>query len=68
MNDKPDVIIERCGSVAMFTPMTAAANEWVDENVQVESWQRMGPSIACEPRCLESLVEGMKEAGLTIGD
>jgi len=61
-----DVLIENHGSIAMFTPMTPAAHEWVDDNVEVESWQKMGPSIACEPRCLDNLVEGMREAGLVV--
>jgi hypothetical protein len=52
----------------MFTPMTPAAREWVGENVEVEPWQYMGASIACEPRFLDNLVEGMVEAGLVINE
>ena len=63
----PDVLIENHGSVAMFTAMTAQAHEWVEENVHVEPWQRMGCSIACEPRYLSRLVEGMQESGLVVG-
>ena len=37
-----DVLVENCGSVAMFTPMTPAARQWVEENVNIEPWQRMG--------------------------
>ena len=62
----PDVLIENHGSIAMFTPMTPAAREWVEENVEVESWQYMGASIACEPRSLDNLVQGMEEAGLVV--
>jgi len=61
-----DVLIANCGSVALFTPMTSDAHRWVKENVQIEPWQRMGVSIACEPRCLEQLVEGMREDGLVV--
>jgi len=61
-----DIFIANHGSVALFTPMTAEAHEWIDEHVQVESWQRMGASIACEPRCLEQLVEGMQSDGLVV--
>jgi hypothetical protein len=62
----PDVLIENHGSIAMFTPMTPAAREWVDENLGIEPWQMMGESVACEPRCLDNLVEGMREAGLVV--
>ena len=47
--------------------LAAKAHQWVEENVQVEPWQRFGASIACEPRCLASLVEGMQEEGLVVG-
>ena len=43
-----DVLIENHGSVALFTPITPEAHQWVEENVHVESWQRMGCSIACD--------------------
>ena len=61
-----DVLIENHGSVALFTPITPEAHQWVEENVHVESWQWLGCSIACEPRCLEQLVEGMQEDGLVV--
>ena len=61
-----DVLIENYGSVALFTPMTPVAHEWIDENVHVETWQRIGCSIACEPRCLGQIVEGMQESGLIV--
>jgi hypothetical protein len=61
-----DVLIENHGSVALFTPMTPDAHQWVEENVNVEPWQWMGCSIACEPRCLAELVEGMQESGLVV--
>ena len=61
-----DVLIEDCGSVAMLTPMTPDAHQWIDENIQFEPWQRFGASIACEPRCLDQLIEGMEEDGLVV--
>lgn len=61
-----DVVTETHGSVALFTPMTANAHHWVQEHVEIEPWQRMGCSIACEPRRLEQLVEGMQEDGLVV--
>jgi len=61
-----DVLIEDHGSIALFTPMTPDAHQWVEEHVEVESWQLMGCSIACEPRYLCQLVEGMEEDGLVV--
>jgi hypothetical protein len=62
-----DVLIENHGSISLFTPMTPDALEWIEEHVRVEPWQRLGPSIACEPRCLGLLVEGMQQDGLVVG-
>ena len=56
-----DVLIESHGSVT-----TSEAHQWVEENVHVEPWQWMGCSIACEPRRLWPLVEGMQQDGLVV--
>jgi len=61
-----DVLIENHGSVALFTPVAAEAHHWVEEHVHVEPWQWLDCSIACEPRCLGQLVEGMQEDGLVV--
>jgi hypothetical protein len=61
-----DVLIADHGSVVLFTPMTLAAHQWVEEHVQIEPWQRFGASVACEPRCLEHSVKGMQEDGLVV--
>jgi len=61
-----DVLVENHGSVALFTPMTPEAHEWIDENVTVEPWQRIGCSIACEPRCLDQIIDGMTESGSVV--
>jgi hypothetical protein len=63
---KADVIVENHGSVCMVTPISPAAREWVDDNVQLEGWQWLGESFACEPRYLPSLIVGMHENGLTV--
>lgn len=62
----PDVEVLDHGSVVMIAPRTAAAREWVEENVQLEGWQWMGGAFACEPRCVDGLVAGMEDAGLTV--
>jgi len=63
----PDVQIAYCGSVAMVTPRTPEATQWIDENVPLESWQWIGGcSWACEPRYVDQLIEGMQQDGLKV--
>jgi hypothetical protein len=62
-----DILIENHGSVALVTPMTPDAHRWVEEHVEIEPWQRIGCSIAREPRCLDQLIEEMQEEGLVVG-
>jgi hypothetical protein len=61
-----DALISDHGSVALFTPMTPIARQWVEENVEVKPWQGIGASVACEPRCLNDLVTRMQEGGLAV--
>ena len=63
-----DVAIEDHGSVVMVRPTSDAAKEWVDENVQLESWQWHGGAFACDPRMVMDLVDGMADAGLEVSD
>jgi hypothetical protein len=52
----------------MVTPLSAEAQEWVDENLSLESWQWLAASFSCEPRYLAALVDGMADDGLTVSD
>lgn len=61
-----DIFIANYGCFAMLTPMTPEAHRWVEEHVEIEPWQKFGASVACEPRCLSDLVEGMQEDGLVV--
>ena len=61
-----DVLIENHGSVALFTPMTSDASQWIEKHVEIQPWQRLGCSVACEPRYLDHLIEGMQEDGLIV--
>jgi hypothetical protein len=61
-----DVRIENHGSVLLFTPCTPPAQEWVNENVQLEGWQWLGNGFAVDPRYADQLIAGMEEAGLVV--
>jgi hypothetical protein len=62
----PDLRVDFHGAVALLTPLTATAREWIDDNVEVEPWQRFGDVIAVEPRCVGELIAGAIEDGLEI--
>lgn len=63
----PDVLVIPDGSVVLFQLLTDAAQAFVSENVQLESWQWLGNSaFACDPRFAPELVRGMVESGLAV--
>jgi hypothetical protein len=67
---KHDVSVERDGdSIMRFTLNTDAAAEWVEANVHLESWQRLGyRSFAVDISFAWDLAQGMQKDGLTVGD
>ena len=54
------------GTVTTITPLSDACREWLEENVEIETWQRFGTSIAIEPRYVEELAEAMIEEGFVV--
>src|ERR1700681_2257782 len=65
---RPDFRVTYHGTITTITPLTDAARERLDENVEIEEWQRFGPGIALEPRYLDQVAEAMIEAGLFMED
>lgn len=58
-----EVRIEQHGSLALVTPVSQAAQEWLVANVHQDSlWY--GGSLVVEPRYLDGLIDGLVEAGL----
>jgi hypothetical protein len=64
----PDFRITYYGTITAITPLTEACREWIEENLAIEPWQRLGPSIAVEPRYVEQLAQAMIEEGFLIED
>lgn len=62
----PDFIIEDCGSVVMIQPITEAAQEFVDENVEVPSYAWMGKRFACDHRPGWVLVSDLEGYGFEL--
>lgn len=61
-----DVRMENHGTVVMLRPLTDAGRDWIEENVHAEGWQWFGGALACEPRMVEPVLQGMADAGLTV--
>ncbi|MBB3910144.1 hypothetical protein [Sphingomonas desiccabilis] len=62
----PDLIVTKCGTLALINLLTPAARDWVDEAVEVPSWAWMGQGFACEPRLVDTLLGGAMDAGLQV--
>ena len=69
-------IVERCfpmtdfdiinhGTVAQIVPNTLAAEVWLRDNVEAESWQHMGRTVCIEPHYALPTMAGITEAGFT---
>jgi hypothetical protein len=61
-----DLAVFNHGSLLLLRPLTEAAEAWLEENVHVEDWMRLGPYIAVEHRYVAPIVEGALEAGLVV--
>jgi hypothetical protein len=59
-----DFIITYHGTVATLDILSRACLSWVEENVPVEPWQRIGASAICiDPRIADELRSALSEAG-----
>ena len=59
-----DFIITYHGSVATVDALNDACLRWIEENVEVEPWQRLGiRRIAIDPNFAEELRHALREAG-----
>ncbi len=66
MHFQTDVTVSGDGTVYLFTPETAVADAWLDDNVHLEDWQWLGRGFAVEHRYLGALIEGMLADGLRV--
>jgi hypothetical protein len=65
-HSKPDFLVVNHFSLVTVTPLTPAAEAWVEENVPLEDWQYIGRGFVVEPRYVGNLVDGIQADGLTI--
>jgi hypothetical protein len=62
-----DFTVRNEGSIVLLTPRTDAAHEWVDENIgQDNGYQALWPTVVIEPRYLEPILTGIRDAGLEV--
>ena len=61
-----DVRVNDQGSVVLLQPITEAASDWIDENIESESWQWFGGALAVEHRYADAIIEGMQSDGLGV--
>jgi hypothetical protein len=54
------------GTLTGFEPVTEAAQEWFDENVQSEGWQWLGGILWVDHRFANALIEGAAGDGLEV--
>ncbi len=66
--DEVDVFIDNQGTIVAITPMTRAAREWLEDNCQTEPWQWLGVTLGVEHRYAGDIIEGLQEAGFTVGE
>lgn len=60
-----DVTISNHGSIFLFQPVTPAAKEWFENNVQDDA-QYFGSALAVDVRYAADLAEGMAGDGLEV--
>jgi hypothetical protein len=65
VTEQPDFTVRDEGTIIMLRPNTDAARDWLDENVQSESWQWQGMFLCIDHRVAQPLIDGIEEEGFT---
>ena len=63
--NKPDVLVRNEGTIFLFQPLTSAATQWIDQNVQPNA-QWFAKALVVEHRYADELALAMREAGLVV--
>jgi hypothetical protein len=61
-----DVQVENHGTVYTFEPLTDTAREWIEANVQAESWAWIGNKLSVDHRYAQGLYDLMQMADLVV--
>ena len=60
---KNDVRVENHGSIILIRPLNDNVSDWLSDNTD---GQWFGGALACEPRYVHALMEGMIENGFQV--
>ena len=66
MNALTDFYYRNEGSIILLMPNTEDSQEWIDNNLNVQSWQKQGHNIAVDPRMFTTIEEVIENDGLLI--
>lgn len=61
----PDFFIQNEGTLYLLIPVTTEAKTWASDNLP-EDAPRLGQNVAVEHRYILSIVDGIKDSGLTV--
>ena len=61
-----DIEIEECSSIVFYKPLTAIGRLWVKKQVEHESWQWFGASLAIDKRFANAITQALLESTLVI--
>ena len=61
-----DFLIADHGSIITIRPVSEAAHQWLDENVDAEPWQWLDGALCAEHRFARDLVDEIAAAGFEI--
>lgn len=64
-SDSTDVSVENHSSIILLRPHTDAAREWFESNVESGAFW-FGGAMACEPRYVDDIIDGMLADGLEV--
>lgn len=61
----PDVEVNNSGSIVLLRPMTARAEDWMEDNIPDDAmW--FGGALAVEWRYADDIIDGMSADGLAV--
>jgi hypothetical protein len=63
---RADVRVTNDGTVSLFELISLDSREWVDDNVEAESYQFLGHNLVVEHRYVSDLIVGMANDGLEV--
>lgn len=64
---KVDVVITRENPMApvLLHAQNERGEQWLNDNLQMESWQKLGNTVCIDRRFLDAIYDGMTDDGIT---